>query len=452
MTKARNKRSQAKSLPIPTGHRPVLRNVLLGGVILTAVGLGWCLWGWYAAPAPPSVSFAEADPALVEAIEAARREVWWHPHSASAWARLGQLLRAHTYQPQSNLCFAQAERLDPTDPRWPYLQGLSLQLDDPEAAIDHLQRAVALCGSVPDGPELWLAEVYLQQGRFDEAEQHFRHVLQNDTDNARAHLGLGRLAYQRGNLPDGLAHLNRSASSKLTQKAAGILLAQVYQQFGDTAAASREQARAADLPNDPPWPDPIVEETWSLRVGKQARLARLTALRQRGGASEVRTFAAKLEDDYPDVYWLVEGRLQMDKGELAAAEQALRKAVQLTPDSVDAHFDLGTTLFKQKNYRAAAECFQKVTQLEPAYGPAHQNLGRCWTLLGDRAKAIRAFQAAVHFMPQNAEARRDLGSLLIQEGQVAEAIVHLRQALQLQPGDTKTRELLDEVSKSKGAP
>jgi tetratricopeptide (TPR) repeat protein len=295
---------------------------------------------------------------------------------------------------------------------------------------------------------LALAEVYLQQDRLDEAEWHFRQVLQNDPANARAHLGLGRLAYQRGNLSDSLAHLQRSAANKRTQKASRIVLAQVYQQQGDTAAAGKEQARAAGLPNDPVWPDPFVDEIWSLRVGKQARLARLTALRQQGRVAEIRSFAAKLEDDYPDVYWLVEGRLQMDQGNLAAAEQALRKAIELEPRSVDAHFDLGTTLFKEKNYRAAADCFQKVTQLEAAYGPAYQSLGRCWALLGNRAEAIRALQAAVQLMPQNSETRRDLAALLVQDGRAEEAMVQLRQVLHLQPDDAEAKRLLEQIPKS----
>jgi tetratricopeptide (TPR) repeat protein len=411
------------------------------------LGLGWYLWDWYAAPAPPAVSLADADPAVADAIAAARWDVRWKPRSAAAWGRLGQLLRAHSYKPESNLCFAQAERLDPNDSRWPYLQGVSLQSDDPEAAIRHLRRAVALGGSGPDALRLCLAEVCLQQGQLDDAEQHFRQVLRDDPDNARAHLGLGRLACERGNLRDGLAHLNRSASSKRTQKASCILLAQVYHQLGDTAAADRERARVIDLPDDPPWPDPFVEETRSLMIGKQARLNRLKTLHRQGRLAEAREVARQLEDDYPDVYWLVEGREQIAKGRFAAAEQALRKALQLAPDSVDAHLDLGAVLFKQNNYRAAAECFRKATKLEPGYGPAWQSLGRCWMRQGNRPEAIRAFRMAVQYTPQDAEARRDLGSLLAQEGQVAEALVQLRQALQLEPGDTKARELLDELAK-----
>src|SRR5262245_41977874 len=399
-----------------TKRRRVLTVVLVCAGTLAVLALGWYLWGWYTAPAPPAVSFVDADPAVADAIEAARRDVWWKPRSAAAWGRLGQLLRAHGYRPEANLCFAQAERLAPDDPRWPYLQGVGLQSDDPEAALRHLQRAVALCGGVPDAPQLGLAEVCLRQGRLDDAGRHFREVLRRDPDNARAHLGLGRLAYERGELREAVAHLDRSASSRLTRKASGVLLAQVYHDLGDADAAGRVRAGVLDLPDDPPWPDPFLEEVWSLTVGKQARLSRLQTLHEQGRDAEARALARQLEDDYPDVYWLVEGRSQMTRGDFAAAERALRKAVELAPESIDAQFDLGTALFEQRNYRAAAECFRKVAELEPSYGRAYQRLGHCLLSQGDRPEALRAFRAAVNTMPQNAEARRELGALLAQEG------------------------------------
>src|SRR5262249_5632040 len=363
--------------------------------------------------------------------------------------RLGQLLRAHGYVPESNSCFAQAERLAPDEPRWPYLHALGLQSSDPDAAIGHLQRAVTLCGNVPDAPRLVRAEVCLQQGHFDEAEGHFHQVLQGNPANARAHLGLGRLACERRNPRDALAHLEQAASSPLTQKAARGLLAQAYQQLGDTAAAGRERAPALELAGERPWPDPFQEEVLDMMIGKQARLARLQTLHRQGRGAEALALARQLENDYPDVYWLVEGRGQMTRGDFAAAERALLKAVELAPESVEARFDLGTVLFEQRNYSAAADSFRRVTELEPGHGPAYLRLGRCLVSQGDQAEALRAFQAAVRYMPQQAEAHRELGALLAREGRPDEAAAQLRQALQLQPGDTKARELLDEVSRRK---
>jgi tetratricopeptide (TPR) repeat protein len=456
VARGRRKRPQPKGAPVaeagpakrpPGKTRRRLRAFVLGALALTVPAIGWSLWSRSTAPSPPAVALADADPAVAEAIEAARRDVRWAPRSAPAWGRLGQLLRAHGYVPESNLCFAQAERLAPDEPRWPYLRGTGLQSDDPETAIGHLQRAVALCGGAPDAPQLTLAEVCHQQGRLDEAERHFRQDLEGDPGNARAHLGLGRLACERGNPRDALAHLERSASSPLTQKASRVLLAQAYQQLGDAAAAGREGARALDLPGDPPWPDPFQEEILAMMIGKHARLARLQTLHRQGRAAEALALARQLENDYPDVYWLVEGRGQMTRGDFAAAERVLRKAVELAPESVDARFDLGTALFEQRNYPAAADCFRKVTELEPGHGPAYLRLGRCLASQGDRAGALRAFEAAVRYMPQSAEAHRELGALLAREGRVDEAATQLRHALRLQPGDTKAKELLDGLSR-----
>jgi protein O-GlcNAc transferase len=426
-----------------------LRLCLLGVVILALPVLGWYAWLWFTAPAPPEVSLADVDPAVAAAIESARQEARSKPRSVAAWGRLGQLLRAHGYVPESNVCFARAERLAPDDPRWPYLQGIGLRSDDPEAAIGHLERAVGLCGNTPDAPRLELAEVCLQQRRFDEAEQHFRQALDGDAGNARAHLGLGRLSLERGKAGDAVSHLERSAASPLTQKASRVLLAQAHQQLGDTAAAGRERARALELPGDPPWPDPFQEEVQSLKISRQARLAHLQTLQRQGREAEAQALARELKSDYPDVYWLVEARGQMTRGDFDGAERSLREAVALAPDLVEAHFDLGTVLFVKRNYAAAADSFHKVTDLEPGYGPAYLQLGRCLVNQGDRTGAIRAFESAVRYMPHQAEARRELGAILMQEGRHDEAGVLLKQALQLNPEDTKARGLLDELGRRK---
>ena len=181
--------------------------------------------------------------------------------------------------------------------------------------------------------------------------------------------------------------------------------------------------------------------------GKQARLSRLQTLHRQGRIAEARELARQLEQEYPDIYWLVEGRGQLTRRDFAAAESALLKAVELAPGSVEAHFDLGTVRFAQRNYSGAADSFRKATELEPDYGPAYLQLGRCLDALGNRPEALRACKAAVRCMQQQAEPRRELAALLARDGRTEEAVAQLRQVLQLQPGDPKARELLDELSK-----
>src|SRR5262245_23756992 len=105
----------------------------VGAILITGVAAWLVLRP--AGPAPPAVDLVGADPAIAAAVEVAQADVRAKPRSAAAWGRLGQVLRAHNFGDAANVCFARAEQLDPTEPRWPYLQGATLALTDRDAAI-----------------------------------------------------------------------------------------------------------------------------------------------------------------------------------------------------------------------------------------------------------------------------------------------------------------------------
>src|SRR5262249_30843390 len=153
-----------------------------------ATAVGWGLWVRWPSrmPDPPVPDLASAEPDVADAIEAARAPAAANPRSAAAWGHLGMVLHVHDYLPEAERCYAQAGKLDSIDPRWPYLEGLT-QLHDPVnfgAGLGSLERAVELSGDLP-APRLRLGEALLEQGRLDEAERHFRHVLEREPTNAR---------------------------------------------------------------------------------------------------------------------------------------------------------------------------------------------------------------------------------------------------------------------------
>ena len=97
MTKRRKKPSPVKAPPppppsLPPRSRRRYRWVAVTAGVLVAIGLGGYLVAWLTAPATPAVALTDADPAVADAVEAARRAVWWSPRSAVAWGRLGQVL------------------------------------------------------------------------------------------------------------------------------------------------------------------------------------------------------------------------------------------------------------------------------------------------------------------------------------------------------------------------
>jgi cytochrome c-type biogenesis protein CcmH/NrfG len=176
--------------------------------MLLAVGTGWYVGRPQERVEVPTVDPAGADREVVAAIETASTEVHRSPRSPAAWGQLGKVLVAHSYYDEANTCFIRAQELDPRDPRWPYLHGLTLRFSDTDRAIAQIQRAVQLQGDAP-AMRLRLAEALLEQGRLDEAEEQYRRLLDLDPGNPRGFLGLGRLAYQRGDMRTSREHLDK---------------------------------------------------------------------------------------------------------------------------------------------------------------------------------------------------------------------------------------------------
>ncbi|HLJ96516.1 MAG TPA: tetratricopeptide repeat protein [Gemmataceae bacterium] len=426
------------------------------GIVVAAGGLFASIWcrdpsrqirGEKRIPEPPSVTATDLDPAVLRAVEAARATVLQSPRSAEAWGKLGMVLSAHELATEANACFLQAEQLDLREPRWPYFQGIELSQRAPEQGAEKLQRAIELFGGSADAARLRLGELLLRQGRLDEAEAQFRLLLQWQTDHARAHLDLARLALDRGDLHASLDHLSPCASDQRTQKASCVLAAEIYQRLGDPAAADQQRQRAAQLPEDLVWPDPAMDEILRLRTGKQVRLARADRLLSAGDYASALAHLRGIVHDYPesDWGWLLMGRAFLARKELPAAEAALRKAAKLADASIEVQFYLGVVLLLEDDPRSAAGCFRRAIEIKADFAEAHHNLGHCLLRQGDRQGAVEEFRKAVDCKPNYGDAHRDLGELLTKNGQVAEALVHLRYACRLNPAEQRGKKLLEQV-------
>ena len=176
------------------------------------------------APAPPDVPLSGVEPDVAKVIREAREEVRRNGRSSAAWGKLGEVLLAHEYDAAADPCFAQAERLDANDPRWPYFQGLvrmTQNAPDPTAAIPYLRRAVDRCERFDPGnsaPALLLAEMLLQTGEIDGAEALLRRVEEQEPDNPRLQFDLGMLAQARQDDGAAARHYLACAQSPYTRR------------------------------------------------------------------------------------------------------------------------------------------------------------------------------------------------------------------------------------------
>ncbi len=419
-------------------------------LVLILAGCGVAAWWlWPATPDPPSVDLSGADPAVAETVTAARDAVRKAPGSAAAWGKFGMVLLAHDFRPQAEACFVWAGRLDPREPRWPYYRGYILSLDDPVAAVPQWERAVELSGDRDAAPRLRLGAAYLEQGRTEDAETQFRRVLERRPDDPEANLQLARAECGSRRRPGWLGVTRSRARAPFTRKAAHTLAAEVRQRLGDQEAAARELRLAEELPDDAPWPDPLLGEMADLQRGKRALLKGAVDALSDGRVAEGVTWLRELVQDYPetDWAWLRLGKALVQAGDLPGAEQALRAALRLTPDMVDAHFYLGVVRFQRDDWAGAAAAFRRATELKPDYAVAYYNLGKCLLKQGDRPGAREAFRAAVENKPSYPNAHAALGTALAEEGRTEEAREQFQDAVRLDPEDRRWRDLLEGLKK-----
>src|SRR5205085_460879 len=96
----------------------------------------------------------------------------------------------------------------------------------------------------------------------------------------------------------------------------------------------------------------------------------------------------------PDLY-LEMAKLHLREKEWDKAEQALNRAIELAPDSADAHFTLGG-FFAAKNATASAEEeLKRVVALAPEGTGAHLGLAELYLQSGRPDEARRLLQELV---------------------------------------------------------
>jgi tetratricopeptide (TPR) repeat protein len=174
--------------------------------------------------------------------------------------------------------------------------------------------------------------------------------------------------------------------------------------------------RNAPAPEDKSVTDPSVRERWNdYGIG-------LLLQGDLKGAETTFLKVTEMEPGYADG-WVNVARARVQEGNMAAAEEVLKKALSIDPHLAKAHFfaamairpsgryddaldhlrtaaaqyprdrvvqnQIGRILFLKRQYKEAIETFGRVLAVDPEDLQAHYNLMLCWRGLGDAAKAER---------------------------------------------------------------
>jgi len=150
------------------------------------------------------------------------------------------------------------------------------------------------------------------------------------------------------------------------------------------------------------------------------------------------------------------GMAYLQKEDIDKATGALKKAVQMDPNNLDAVATLGKvySLDKQK-LSLARELLERVLSFAPLKDDVRFALARVYELSGEKQKCLKEFQTIFVNEVRYGIYHFEFAKILIMDGEKNEARNHLDKALALAPDfepAKRLRESLDKGSKGSGKP
>lgn len=268
--------------------------------------------------------------------------------------------------------------------------------------------------------QLLSADVYDQQGRYDEEFGAARKAVRNDPESSQAREKLAR-AYLRLKQPDdALREAQKAVTLDPENSMAHYWLARVNDvSFKRWDLAEQEYRKALDLNG----------------LNGPALLGMAQLLdRQSKEGDQIEGLVRKALDadgDDPEAH-LVLARILLKKGDSADAEKHLHKAIQFDPNNPVLHSELGNSL--ASNPTAAETEFRKGLELGKEVGFCHFAFARYLAdQLGRLDEAEKEYRLAIKLDPEIDEAYVRLGNILLNKKVYDESDALFKKAIVVNP-------------------
>ena len=264
---------------------------------------------------------------------------------------------------------------------------LSLQLNDPALAEEHLKHLVDIGYSEADSARLYLGQIAEERKNWDAAITWYAQIAVGDQYLAAQARMAGALA-QSGRIEEGRRVVRDAQTSSPRDRAQMIVVeAQLLRDAGRyTDAFDVLDAGLATLPGQP---ELLYEAGLAAeKIGRPAVLE--TYLRQ----------LIQIKPDHAHAYNAL-GYSLADRGErLDEAQQLIDKALQMSPDDPYILDSKGWLLYRKGNNGAALEVLKKALALQPDPEIA-AHCGEVLWVLGRRDEALKTWTEAVKASPGN---------------------------------------------------
>ncbi|MXX61421.1 MAG: tetratricopeptide repeat protein [Holophagales bacterium] len=357
----------------------------------------------------------------------------------AAFGQIGQLYLVYDFWRIARTALANAEKLDPTDARWPYYQAIANTYDgNDEAAVAALDRVLQL---VPDDLAARTRRAYalLDLGGFEDAAEECRRILELDPSHSAAYLGLGRIEFEAGRFERAIEHFTRALDGQPEGSAIHHRIGLALRRLGRREEAADHLARNQQIPVS--YADPLYSAMQALNVSRKAVFARgAEAMRTGNPELALVAFEAALRalPDDPETLFNVAMAL-VDLGDKPAAEARLREAIALDPDYREPRFNLALILAERNDFEGAERHFRRATEIDPDDLDSRTRWADTLTRLGRADEAIGVLDAVLAVDAALPAARLALGAAQQASDNLEAARTTLNGVLEAAPGAPQER-------------
>src|SRR5882757_8270825 len=217
------------------------------------------------------------------------------------------------------------------------------------------------------------ADTYFKAGDYDKAKVSYLNVVRLDPQNALAFERIGTMWLEDGAPLRAAAFLAKANELAPKNDQNRIRLARCYLAVGRFADASKQALKV--LEQTPDNGDAIIALTEAARSKEDIQ------------AAEQHLEKYPKKDDIS--FHLASANLLLNSGDLAAAENALRQALIVNPNSSAARMSMGDLYLLKKDQKQAAEEFRKAAELAPVRSTERLKYAAWLSAAGDTEETRR---------------------------------------------------------------
>ncbi|MGD1807592.1 tetratricopeptide repeat protein [Dapis sp. BLCC M126] len=285
-----------------------------------------------------------------------------------------------------------------------------------------LSQAIVTCQQVleiqPNSADAYriLGKSYEAEDNFDEAMFAYTKALEIEPKYAEVHAFLGQLYSHKKWLSEAVNQYQKAISLGLESPELYYNLGNIKHQYGDLEGAVNCYETAIILkPN-------YLKAYLSLGIVFELQINYQAAV-------DVYRKLIELKPDFVEAYNNLGGVLA-DMNRRSEAIEIYQKGLALKSDSADLYNNLGFTLLKENPIEAIAAYYSAI-ELDPNFIKAHYNLGKALQIIGEHELAVKYFQEVIRLKGETdcVLAYSDCAFSLMTIGKFAPAFVYLKNVI-----------------------